>query len=280
VTSFNPATATGLDAAANGFQFVLNNANYSAVLQVLDDSTDVSILGTPKVFTSNNQIATIDIQQFVPYITGQAASGLTTTVANQVQYLQVGFSLIVTPRITREGQVTMDITQETSELLNYMTLGTGAGAIQAPVTNDRYTDTEVTVMDNETVVIGGLIHSTDNVTHVKIPLLGDIPLIGQLFQSKQHSHEKQELVIFVTPHVVNNPEEARKLTKQEGSSIVRHIPEIGKEQPNLDYFKKTKAATPPTKKADVPNVPPTPDPTSTSGTTTPPATQNPNIIKP
>ncbi|MCW3095278.1 MAG: Type secretory pathway, component PulD [Chthonomonadaceae bacterium] len=291
ITGFNTGTTgTALDAAATGFQFVLNNANYSAVLQVLDDSTNVNILATPKVFTSNNQQATIDIQQFIPYITGQASSGLAgTTVANQVQYLQVGFSLVVTPRITREGQVTMDLTQEASELLNYQTLGTGQGAIQAPVTNDRYTDTEVTVQDNETVVIGGLIRQSNNVNRVKIPLLGDIPLIGQLFQSKSRSHEKQELVIFVTPHVVNNSEEARALTQKMGQNISRQIPELGKEQSNLDYFNKKKKAPAvapgaPTTNPDGSTPQSMPDkPATTSGSPVPntpvpnTGTQNPNI---
>ncbi len=277
VSGFVPTTATALDAAARGFQFVLNNANYSAVLQALDDSTNVNILATPKVFTSNNQQATINIQQFVPYITGQASSGLAgTTVANQVQYLQVGFSLVVTPRITRDGQVTMDLIQEASELLNYQTLGTGQGAIQAPVTNDRYTDTEVTVQDNETIVIGGLIRQSNNVNRVKVPLLGDIPLIGQLFQSKQRSHEKQELVIFVTPHVVNNSDEARALAKKSSESISRQIPELGKQQPNLDYFKKKPATrTAPGKKSDESTMSPTGD--KTTDTTGVPASQNPNI---
>jgi len=282
VTGFNTgATGTALDAAATGFQFVLNNANYSAVLQALDDSTNVNILATPKVFTSNNQQASINIQKFVPYITGQASSGLAgTTVANQVQYLQVGFSLVVTPRITRDGQVTMDLTQEASELLNYQTLGTGQGAIQAPVTNDRYTDTEVTVQDNETVVIGGLIRQSNNVNRVKVPILGDIPLIGQLFQSKERSHEKQELVIFVTPHVVSSTEEARALAKKLGQNMSRMMPDLGKQQPNLDYFnrnKKPSTTVPPTpiKKED--GV--TPDKaTDTNGTQTPTTgTQNPNI---
>jgi len=286
VTGFNTGTTgTALDAAATGFQFVLNNANYSAVLQALDDSTNVNILATPKVFTSNNQQATIDIQQFVPYITGQASSGVIgTTVANQVQYLQVGFSLVVTPRITRDGQVTMDLTQEASELLNYQTLGTGQGAIQAPVTNDRYTDTEVTVQDNETVVIGGLIRQSNNVNRVKVPILGDIPLIGQLFQSKERSHEKQELVIFVTPHVVNSTEEARALAKKYGQNMSKMMPELGKQQPNLDYFNRNKkpsttVPTTPIKKDDGA----TPDrpvdingpQNPTTGTST--GTQNPNI---
>lgn len=281
VTGFNTgASGTALDAAASGFQFVLNNANYSAVLQALDTSSKVKILATPKVFTSNNQEATINIQQFVPYISGQTTTGLSTAVSNTVQYLQVGFSLDVTPRITRDGQVTINLTQEASELLRYQTLGTGQGAVQAPVTNDRYADTSVTVQNNDTIVIGGLIRQSENINRVKVPLLGDIPLLGQFFQTKERTHENQELVIFLTPHVVNNAEEARALAQKTASSMLKQIPELGKQQPALNPDKKSvtpnnampngTTPTSPTqeKKADVPDVPQTPQT---------PGTQNPNI---
>jgi|GEM_PF-378671 len=273
---FNTGTSgTALDAAAQGFQFVLNNANYSAVLQAIDNNSKVNILATPKVFTSNNQQATINIQQFIPYITGQASNGfINTTVSNQVQYLQVGFSLDVTPRITRQGQVTINLTQEASELLRYQQLGTGQGAVSAPVTNDRYTDTSVTVQDNETIVIGGLIRQSNNINRVKVPLLGDIPLLGQLFQSKERSHEKVELVIFLTPHVVSSIEEARALTHKEAQSVVKQIPDLPKEQPNLDYKKKP----------DVPDTMPldkkaskTEEQQMLDKPTKPSGTQNPNI---
>ena len=225
---------------------------------------------------AGGQQATIDIQQFIPYITGQASNGfINTTVSNQVQYLQVGFSLNVTPRITRQGQVTINLTQEASELLRYQTLGTGQGAVQAPVTNDRYTDTSVTVQDNETIVIGGLIRQSNNVNRVKVPLLGDIPILGQLFQSKERSHEKVELVIFLTPHVVSGIEQARALARKEGQSVINQIPDLAKEQPNLNYKKKPvvpPTATGPSKKADETDTQPMPD--KPSGTT---GTQNPNI---
>ncbi len=272
-SGFNTGAAgTALDAAAQGFQFVLNNANYSAVVQALDSNNKVKILATPKVFTSNNQQATINIQQQIPYITGQNSNGfINTTVSNQVQYLQVGFSLNVTPRITRQGQVTIDLVSDASELLKYQQLGTGQAAISAPVTNDRYADTSVTVQDNETIVIGGLIRQSDNVTRVKVPLLGDIPLLGQLFQSKERSHEKVELVIFMTPHVVSSVEEARTLTAKQGASVITQIPDIQKQQPNLEIKKSTHKPTTivPEKKTDGTITPPmTPDNGST---------QNPNI---
>jgi general secretion pathway protein D len=270
------AAGTALDAAAQGFQFVLNNANYAAVLQAIDNNNKVKILATPKVFTSNNQQATINIQQFIPYITGQSSNGfINTTVSNQVQYLQVGFSLDVTPRITRQGQVTINLTQEASELLRYQQLGTGQGAVSAPVTNDRYADTSVTVQDNETIVIGGLIRQSENINRVKVPLLGDIPFIGQLFQSKERSHEKVELVIFLTPHVVSNVEEARALTQKEGQSVVNQIPDLAHQQPNLDFKKKKimqPAAMTPTKKVDENGTQTMPDKPADTG-----STQNPNI---
>ena len=225
---------TALDAAASGFQFLLSGTNYAALLQALTNDSKVKVLSTPKVFTSNNQQAEIDITTNVPYISGQLSGGFSTTVNNNVQFLQVGFILNVTPRITRQGLVTIDVKQEASDLLRYVTLGTGTSAISAPEVNDRYADTSVTVQDGETIALGGLIRDSNGVTVAKVPLLGDIPLIGQFFRSREKTRNKVELMIFMTPHVVNNPEEARDLARREGVPVIKQIPDLIKQQPQLD----------------------------------------------
>lgn len=236
VTGFNSGTTgLSLDPLASGAQAALTGINYNLLLQALQQDNKVRILSTPRVFTSNNQQADIEITQRVPYITGQQSSGfVNTTVSNTVEFLNVGVTLRVTPRITRQGLVTIDVISEASELLRFQTLGTGVAALTAPVTNDRYTDTSVTIQDGETAAIGGLIRENLGTNINKVPLLGEIPLIGQFFRSREVSRSKVELVIFMTPHVVSTTEDVRQLTRKEGRTVIRQIPELPQQQPNLD----------------------------------------------
>ncbi|MDE2126124.1 MAG: hypothetical protein KGJ62_06005 [Armatimonadetes bacterium] len=229
-TGFAPGTGgtggTSIDPTQTGTQFVLGNTSYQAVLQALATDSNVKVLATPRVFTSNNQQAEFDITEEVPYATGTTASGLTTAVSTSVAFQNIGFLLNVTPRITREGQVTIAVVAESSDLLGYQTVGTGSSALLEPLFNDRYADTDVTVQDGETVVIGGLMKDEKQVNIDKIPLLSDLPLIGQFFRSKDTNHTKTELLIFMTPHVVQGVEEARQMTKDNAAGMIKQVPEL------------------------------------------------------
>src|SRR5207249_11605808 len=120
----NPApgfgTSTAIDPLSVGSQFVFSGTNYSAIVQALSSDNKVKVLSTPRIFTSNNQQAVFDITTNVPFISGAISNGfVTTTTTNQVEYIQIGLMLTVTPRITRDGRVTIDVTQETSDLLGF-----------------------------------------------------------------------------------------------------------------------------------------------------------------
>ncbi len=250
-----------VDPVATGAQFLIKGANYSALLQALTTDNKVNVLSTPRVFTSNNAPAEIDITTNIPYITGQTNGFFTTTVSNTVEYLPVGYILNVTPRITRQGLVTIDVQQEASDLLGFDILGTGASALRAPRVNDRVTDTSVTIQDGETVVIGGLIRDSRALNISKVPVLSEIPLIGQFFRSREVTRNKVELMIFMTPHVVNNVNEARDMTALQGAPVIKQIPDLSKQQPNLDPKRVRKPYAPYTivPVAPAPNRPALPD---------------------
>ncbi|HZO87598.1 MAG TPA: secretin N-terminal domain-containing protein [Chthonomonadaceae bacterium] len=231
------------DPLATGGQFVLHGANYDALIQALTSDSKVKVLSTPRIFTGNNQEAEIDITTNIPYVQGQNANGfINTTVSNELDFLNVGIILNVIPRITREGLVTIEVQQEASDLLRFDILGTGVSAIRAPVVDDRYTDTAVTVQDGDTIVIGGLIRDSDSLNVTKIPILSEIPLIGQFFRSRQKVRNKTELMIFITPHVINSAAEAREMTRKQGASIIKQLPDLPKQQPNLDPKRNLKPA--------------------------------------
>ncbi len=233
-----PASGSGtvFDAVASGTQFTLSGANYAGLLQALSTDSKVRVLSTPRIFTSNNQEAFIDISTKLPYIDSQniAATNTGSILTNNVVTANVGFTLTVTPRIARQGLVTIDVLQQATDLLRFDTLGTGQSAVRVPVINNRQTDTSVTVMDSETIVIGGLIRESNGTSISKIPIISEIPLIGQFFRSREKTKNKVELMIFLTPHVVRSVEEARDLTRRQGGLIAPSVPDIKKQVPLLD----------------------------------------------
>jgi general secretion pathway protein D len=236
----SPGSGTNFDIAAQGAQATLSGANYDGLIQALNTDSKVRVLSTPRVFTSNNQQAIIEIVTEIPYVSGQNITPGTNgnIISNVIERQNVGFTLTVTPRIARQGLVTIDVASETSDLLRFDVLGSGDAAQRQPVVNTRYTDTSVTVMDSETIVIGGLIRESSTLNLQKIPILSEIPLIGQFFRSREKATNRVELMVFMTPRVVRSVEEARELTKRQGNLVLPNAPNLKKIEPNLDPNRK------------------------------------------
>lgn len=257
------ATTTTPDPTQTGLQAVLSSAGHSALIQALGTDSKVKVLATPRVFTANNQPALVDIATQVPYITGQALNTLSSSsvVTNTVDFASIGFTLYVTPRITRDGLVTVDCVEDASDLVTNLTLGSGTNAVTAPEFDDRYTDTTVTVKDGDTAIIGGLIQDRTTLNISKVPVLSDIPVLGQFFRSHEKIRSRVELMIFLTPHVVSTSEEVRAMANKVGAPLINQIEELSQQQPNLHPTLPVKPST--TKPGTV-----TPPPSST---TPPPA---------
>jgi general secretion pathway protein D len=162
-----------------------------------------NVLSTPRIFTSNNTQAQINISQSIPFITNSRQDvngGLTFNYS----FTDVGVVLTVTPRITSNGYVTMDINQTANDLQGYTTFN-------APIINQREADTTVSVRNGETIILGGIIRNTVTANRNKVPLLGDIPLLGTLFQSNSKESKKTELIVLLTPRIVKDDKDARIL---------------------------------------------------------------------
>jgi len=186
-----------------GFQFTLAGNNLKAFINAVQTDTRFTILSTPRIFTSNNTQAQINISQSIPYVlsTIQDANG---NLSFNYAFQDVGIVLTVTPRITSNGYVTLDVTQTANDLQSFT-------SFNAPIINQREAQTTVSVKDGETIILGGIIRNTVSTTTKKIPLLGDIPILGNLFKSTSHDKAKTELIVLLTPHVVSNPDDARRL---------------------------------------------------------------------
>ncbi len=184
-----------------------------AVVRAYQKDSDVHILSTPQIMTTDNEEAEIKIGKNVPYITRQETSTANIDYTSY-EYKDVGVSLKIIPQINQEKFVRLKLFQEVTRLIAQEGAGEGR-----PTTFKRSAQTTVIVKDASTVVIGGLIG--DDVTNVdyKVPFLGDIPILGHLFKSITMENEKTNLFIFLTPHIIENQTEADKVYKGKRQKI-------------------------------------------------------------
>ncbi|HET6251794.1 MAG TPA: secretin N-terminal domain-containing protein [Tepidisphaeraceae bacterium] len=194
----------GAAAAANGglIATVVEN-NLSVTLHALATEGKLDVLSRPYILASDNQQASITVGQEVPFITNTQLTDTGQTI-NTIQYQDVGIILNVTPHINPEGLVILDVSPEISQITG-TTVPISAG-VAAPIIAKRSADSRVAIRDGQTIVIGGMMQDQKTSTVSKVPLLGDIPLLGELFRRTQVDKTKTELLIFLTPHVAQEPD--------------------------------------------------------------------------
>jgi len=177
---------------------------YKLVIDMLRTIGDTKILSSPRIMALNNQEAKILVgtkEAYVTQTTSQGGSG-TEVTADAVNFVDVGIKLYVTPTINRDGFVTMKIRPEISSS-QYRNLGTDASPKNVPIVTTSESETTVMVKDGITLIIGGLKKDQRDKTVTKVPGLGDIPLLGFLFRNTSDAVTKSELVILLTPHIMN-----------------------------------------------------------------------------
>ncbi len=210
--------ATGnLEGLAVGIQ---KGDNIGALLQALERQTGVDILSTPHVLTSNHRTAKIVVGQNTPYVVAsritEGYDSLNSTNIKSYEYRDVGITLEITPHVSQGGSVRLQIDSEFTKLLESVT----ASSADTPTTAKRSAQTVVTMNSGNTVVIGGLIR--DDKTHIenKVPLVGDVPLVGNLFRWRRDRIEKTNLLIFITPYVMTSQEELQQVTNQKRQQML------------------------------------------------------------
>lgn len=212
-TNSDNAFSVGFDASGTQDDFlgslfntsVLNaNVDLNAVLQALSQKTAVNILSEPRIFTADNQEAEFFDGQDIPFITDSQ----TTDQGGLIQstdYRAVGIQLRVRPRITVNRDVDLRVNLELSSIAPGVTVNNQF------IVDRRETSTQLIIRDGQTVVISGILRSEESDVRRKVPLLGDIPLIGLLFQSVEREVSSSELVAFITPLVVDNDEAMQRV---------------------------------------------------------------------
>jgi general secretion pathway protein D len=189
-------------------QGLANNVNFSAVLKLLDQEGAINVLSSPNILTSDNKEAEIFVGENVPFI---SSTNLSSTGLSQqsVERKDTGITLRLTPQITEGEYIKLDIYQEISAVKQ------NKGQATDLVTTKRSAKTSVVVKDSDSVVIGGLIQSRDEDNINKIPILGDIPLLGYLFKTKSTSRTKTNLIILLTPRIVRDAADLAAVSEQQ-----------------------------------------------------------------
>lgn len=175
--------------------------NLTALIQAVKEERDVNIISTPQILTTDREEAKINVGKNIPFQTSTSTSFNQTY--NSFEYRDVGTILKVTPLISENGTVRLNIGLEVSMLESTTDF--------RPTTLKRTIDTSVLVKDSETVVIGGLIENSPAVSETKVPLLGDIPLLGWLFKYQTQSRQKTNLLVFLTPRLIKKSDDAASL---------------------------------------------------------------------
>jgi general secretion pathway protein D len=194
------------------FNYVNSTANFNVMLNALATKNKANILSTPRLTVLDNHEAVIQIGQDVPVATGEQTTASSTatnpTIQTSIQYRSVGIILKVKPTINTEGLLTLELTQEVSDLSK----STGVG--DSPIVDIRRISTSVVAAHGQTVALGGLMREQKGVIERKVPLLGDIPLIGNLFKDTENTNDRTELLILVTPTILTKTDDATKITDE------------------------------------------------------------------
>ena len=209
-----PTTAVaGFEGFANGFPgFVLSGPNNgNGALNALQSVTNVKVLSSPQVLVLDNEAARLQVGSQVPFLTSSSQSTLTNNspVINSVNYRDTGVILDVTPRVNSGGLVTLDISQEVSDIDRTQQIQ----GISSPVFSERLVTSRVVVQDGQTIGLAGLIRDNVSTGNSGIPFLKDIPLLGLLAGSQNNQRGRTELLVLITPHVVHDQRDARALTE-------------------------------------------------------------------
>ncbi|URW74587.1 type II secretion system secretin GspD [Sphingomonas donggukensis] len=182
--------------------------NFSILVRALSVSTKANLLSTPQITTLDNKIGEFVAAQNVPFVTGSILTGNgTANPYTTIERKDVGLTLRVLPRINAGDTIRLEIAQEASSLATAQ-LSTAADII----TNRRAINTTVLADNGQTIVLGGLITDDRQLTKSQVPVLGDIPVLGELFKSRRESRTKRTLFIFLKPTILRNGEDAQTAT--------------------------------------------------------------------
>ncbi|WP_340116980.1 type II secretion system secretin GspD [Pelagibius sp. 7325] len=202
-----------VDSTFPGFSAVFGGLGDDAriVLDALDEITKVRVLSSPQLMVLNNRTAVLQVGDQVPILvqTAEDVGDDNTTVVNSIEYQDTGVILRVTPRVNESGLVTLDVQQEVSDVTETISSG-----IDSPTIQQRFFESSVAVESGTTIALGGLIEDRRETGESGLPLLSQVPVLGNLFKTTTNGVSRTELLVLLTPRVVRNNIEVRELTQE------------------------------------------------------------------
>ncbi|MCH8252699.1 MAG: hypothetical protein IID36_09635, partial [Planctomycetes bacterium] len=217
---FDYVLGTDLGAAGlglGGLNFTVTGEDFSLLLHALQQESVLEVLSRPVLMIRNGEEGEIRIADSVPFVSSSGVSD-SGQINSTVAYEDVGVVLTATPHISPDGYVTIELVQEVSNFAGeniQLTEG-----LSSPIFQNRIVDTNVTVRDGETVVIGGLITTRESTAVSKVPFFGDIPVLGRLFRTDSVSTSKTELLIVLTVDVLRTDEDVRQMSIEQRDKFV------------------------------------------------------------
>ncbi len=225
------STGNALQVAANqfpGLNFVLGSITQpKVVLDALSSETNVKVVSSPSVVVLHNQTAQLQVGNEVPIATRQSSSVTDTQapIVNEIRFRKTGVILKVTPRVSSNGLVTMEIDQEISSVNNVQAVGDNGGGTLTPTISQRRVSSTIAVNSGQMVVLGGLISERDNDAASGIPGLRKVPVVGKVVGASNNKGKmRTELVIFLQPTVIRNAQDAATIAENVRSSLSKFAP--------------------------------------------------------
>ncbi|MGA9724262.1 MAG: secretin N-terminal domain-containing protein, partial [Candidatus Binatus sp.] len=191
----------------------------AVLLMALETDTHADVLSAPTLLTADNEEAMIVVGQNLPFVgSASANAGLPGEIFNSVQRQNVGITLDIVPQVSEGDYVKLDLYEEVSNVVN----GTANNTL-GPTTTIRSASTSVLIQNHRTAVVGGLLASQDTLDNQGVPFISDIPVIGNLFSNKSTDKQKDNLIVFLTPHIIRNRSELRELALDERQKFVNSL---------------------------------------------------------
>ena len=217
----------GMEGLSAGVARYRSDGNsFATILSMIGKDADSNVLSTPSIMTMDNEQSSIVVGQEIPITTGETLSSTNNNPFRSIQRQEVGIKLQVRPQINEGNAVKMHINQEVSSIFG--PLGEMSTDL---ITNKRQIETTVLVEDGDTIVLGGLIDDDVQESIKKVPLLGDIPLLGRIFQSSSTSRTKRNLMVFLKPTIVRDAEDVRNISNRK-YNYFEAIQELQKKEGN------------------------------------------------
>ncbi len=193
-----------------GFNYLLNAADFNVVVNALQGVSRVNVISSPNITVLDNRTAKLQVGDQVPIVqqTGQSALSTNAPILNQIEMKDTGVILSVTPRVNKNGLVVLDINQEVSDVVK-----TTTSKIDSPTIRQRRVATSVAVNDGHSLAIGGMVQEKAEISNEVVPVLGELPVIGQAFRNRLDRRVRTELIVFIRPRVIRGTAEADRIAE-------------------------------------------------------------------